>query len=313
MQSNPNYSAHVRERIRDLVPAYRRIGHPGDAHGLEIWGEAVDRSVKYVLPPAGLYISGDGNLPPGILPQRLPFPEISLEVPCPASIGGDGQSTSSRRHVLCREMNVVQGPNGVSVDTAPAEPEGYLLSIFAWLDHRREWTPQPFGAYVRYDVAVGGPDEAKTANERRRSTYAFHSLPLLPETRDRLMRAQGAQRILDTIPGDTANEVRMSIEFLQVLACRNVVQRTHEPPEALNRARLRRGKTPFDVCRTLTVGDVELGRPSQCREDAVGFQMREHLRSGHIRRLSDHQVWIMDTIVAAGSPLGRVHKDYRIR
>lgn len=315
MTTTINYSAHVVESMKRDVVDMLRQQHPRDAAALLDWCKQIIGAIKYQLPPMGQYISRAKPLPLGIMPQRMPFPAVSLEVPFSDSaddtIRKDGLLVSTRRHILAREARPKD----------PAKPlaGGYVfgregatgvhIQISAWLDEQRHWVPMPYGCFLPYDE----PAVQTSPHSRDGRMYAFNTVPeVMPDYHELLVQENGYAAVSSDNGVDVADEVKIVVEFLQVLACRNVHQRILQPEDALNRQRAKKGKTPFDVVRMLTVGDVVIGGTVSAYADDGGYKVREHMRTGHIRRLADHQVWVSDCIVAAGSPLGRVNKSYAI-
>lgn len=318
MPQRLNYSAHVCDELRTLAAQFRRNGtRPGDREAIKEWIEEIDASVKYQLPENGQYISHSKPLPVGMMLQRLPFRSVSLEVPYPMSadpiVREDGLTASTRRHILCREAR--QAHAGTDADGNDmylyeydaAEPDGIHIQTVCWLDKSRCWIPLACGAFLPYSEPVVFEDAFSGDGRRYAFTSAFGSLPdFADEEKARL----GMKEFIRNMSIDITAEVKITVEFLQVLACRNIREIESTPPRVLNNQRRRKGKTPFDVVRMLTVGDVLIGRASRPATNDNQFKVREHMRTGHIRRLPDQQVWVSDCIVAAGSPMGRVSKSY---
>jgi hypothetical protein len=99
------------------------------------------------------------------------------------------------------------------------------------------------------------------------------------------------------------------VEFCAALACKNVDARdVIVPPEKLNRARVRRGKSPLHVYRVLSISGQ-----SANSDDRGGTHAspRIHLRRGHIRRLPIGPVWVNACVVGDKSR-GIVTKDYAV-
>jgi hypothetical protein len=314
--AGPNYSAHVIDAIPLMSKNFRRSGMAQDAETLRAWAGMIERSVKFVLPPAGVYFTQGKGLREGVYPQRMPFPLISLEVPYPESNYDFGGVKSSRRHIMCQEANMIQSGEGWAIDNTPKEPEGFFITIFSYVDRAKAWVPQACSAYVRYDTPTGSGDNATYPGEawakNGQSTMGFARVPVLAQMWDSVVLRGGSAEAEKAFIRDTAEEVRIAFEFLQVLACRNVRQSENPPSEKLNKARVRSGKKPIDKFYTLRIGDVLIGRPHDGHQFTGAFKVREHFRSGHIRRLDDRSVWVTDTIVAAGSAEGRVVKRYAV-
>ncbi|MGI4879208.1 MAG: hypothetical protein ACRYG4_17170 [Janthinobacterium lividum] len=311
-----NYSAHAIEDILSRAPKYRQNRMGIDASQLENFASILRAAIKYVLPKEGAYISQGAGLPPGSLPQRLPFPRIALEVPMASIVDTPMDFVSSRRVIICQEMNLVDDGKFMSTDENTVNSEGFAMAVVSYIDSARTWLLQDTAAYVRYDLPSLGAG-LSTYNETfpsvTKASYSFSVIPILPESHKLGVDKYGAEAAQRASLKDLAREVSIAFEFLQVLACRNVTEVEHAPPEKLNKHRRASGKLLFDVFRTLTVGDVQIGMAASNSSDSDGFKVREHLRCGHIRRLSDHQIWIHDTVVAAGSDRGRVTKTYQIK
>lgn len=100
------------------------------------------------------------------------------------------------------------------------------------------------------------------------------------------------------------------LSFMNALQCSNVHVARSEQRQGGKKAKT---AFPFDTYHVLTI-DVP-GRASG-RSDPTGPHRapREHLRRGHIRRLTDgRRIWVNATVVAAGRGAGIVKKDYALR
>lgn len=304
-----NYSSHVIEDLLYQAKAFPE--RPRDREALQQWAEDIRNSVKYQLPENGQYISKDKPLPVGMRPQRLPFKMISLEIPFPESRNDDvreqGLIISTKRHILAREVSKIHEDHGF--DFNPVEPDGIHIQIVSWIDDGQKWIPSPSAGYLPYDDQIVFYSEKSSS---KREYYMSVIENALPDYFQQMVGMIGYQQVMNNGAKDMADEVRALIEFLQVLACRNVKQKEILPSDKLNKRRVKKGHEPFDIVRTLTVDDISIGNSFGLSGNANGYQVREHLRTGHIRRLGDRQVWVRDTIVAAGSKAGRVSKEYRV-
>lgn len=105
---------------------------------------------------------------------------------------------------------------------------------------------------------------------------------------------------------DVMDEIGATIDFLNALACSNVVTERIDP----KRGAKTKGVLPFDSYHVLVIKP----RASSARDGSSGSHRspREHLRRGHIRRLeSGIKIWVNATVVNAGIGY-RVNKDYRV-
>ena len=138
-------------------------------------------------------------------------------------------------------------------------------------------------------------------------------------------RPAGAARALITIQRQINPPIHIEMDdylgcigslmsMLSALNCKNV--RVEKTPDSVARLRsppkTRPGALPFDTYHMLTIDSAESGGVGT--GGAAGNRSpREHLRRGHIRRLSDgRRVWVNATVVAAGRPGGVVRKDYAV-
>jgi hypothetical protein len=110
---------------------------------------------------------------------------------------------------------------------------------------------------------------------------------------------------------DTLQVISMWIgHFLSALHCTNIHRHEERPPEALQKARKKRGKQPLFSTWTL-----DLMLPKQDRDQnhhgGTHASPRLHLRRGHPRQYANGKwIWIKEHVVGNKS-LGMVHKDYR--
>lgn len=100
------------------------------------------------------------------------------------------------------------------------------------------------------------------------------------------------------------------LSLILALQCSNVGTETIPPPPTLNKKRIQNGRLPFVEYKILTIEGTRV--PS---EPGTGTHAspRQHLRRGHVRRLSDgRKVWVHQCLV--GDPKkGTIVKDYRVR
>jgi hypothetical protein len=102
------------------------------------------------------------------------------------------------------------------------------------------------------------------------------------------------------------------LQFLQVLSCSNIKMETLAVPAKLNKKREAKGKQPFFEYKILTVA---ADRPQSSNKDHQGgthASPRQHLRRGHIRRLTDRKIWINSCVVGSAET-GIIKKDYAVK
>lgn len=115
---------------------------------------------------------------------------------------------------------------------------------------------------------------------------------------------------VDTEKGVWLEAASVVLSFLNALQCSNVHIARSDPKKAAKKVK---AALPFDTYHILTI-DVP-GRSGESGESTGPHRSpREHLRRGHIRRLSDgRRIWINAAVVAAGRGAGVVKKDHALR
>lgn len=104
-----------------------------------------------------------------------------------------------------------------------------------------------------------------------------------------------------------------AIRGLAVLNCSNVVCVENAPPSALNRKRMKSGRTPIYSYKTLHIKTNERKDPVQpIGSFGERHGPRLHLRRGHIRRLpSGSRTWVQSCMVGSMQE-GMAMKEYRV-
>jgi hypothetical protein len=178
-----------------------------------------------------------------------------------------------------------------------AEDLGEKIRIFRaqWLYSERD--KQPIGWFVGMD-----------ANECRS----------IPKTNylDRSRRPNGMPTILYE-KDNSREELDEPIDdpfvllcFLNALNCSNVSIASSQPKKGRVKAK---DALPFDTYHVLMI-ETPGAAPGASGLGGSHRSPREHLRRGHIRRLSDgRRLWVNATVVAAGRGAGVVTKDYAMR
>jgi len=99
--------------------------------------------------------------------------------------------------------------------------------------------------------------------------------------------------------------------FLQAKSCKNVTSVKNNPPEKLNKKRIKNGKVPLFSYWTL---NLDFGNPVTSGENGGGTHAspRLHLRRGHAREYSPGKfTWVQPTVVG-NKKIGVVMKDYKV-
>lgn len=115
----------------------------------------------------------------------------------------------------------------------------------------------------------------------------------------------------DTSVDEPVGDIYVLLSLLNALQCSNVRIEESKPRKAGKKPK---GALPFDTYHVLT---IDAGKQDDELPGAGGGthrSPREHLRRGHIRRLTDgRRIWVNATVVGAGKGAGIVTKDYMVR
>lgn len=268
---------YCRQMVKQLTPF---LGIPNFPAELKRMGShALDlagASTKFMLPETGrLYDDPDYRALDETEELNLPFDFVALEY--------------SRRTVS--QMN---GPvlSTKAIVFARQRADEIFISPVCWIDSQGMWIPMreisiPRTGYLDRTQPKGG--------------YKGNHVAIVVR----------ADSTID--PRDYTDEVGTLLCFLNVLNCKNVQIERSELGNVRKAMSGKKGALPFDTYHVLTIDPI--GKASGTGAAIGGHRSpREHLRRGHIRRLTDdRRVWVNATVVAAGRGAGVVTKDYALR
>lgn len=231
---------------------------------------------KFMLPHGGKVLEDDELR---ALDEKeelhLPFPVIALEY----SRGQgkehtqDGKFSSSKAVLIARSGAALPGMNETSC---------IVLTPVIWVDHVEVWCPLP-------EAAIPTTGYLDRTHELGVAINFFNP---------------NHGRIPNEDYGDEAWAL---LSMVNALSCSNVVTERSEPKKLGKKIK---SVLPFDSYHFLTIKvPAEASHGS-----STGWHRspREHLRRGHIRRLSDsRRIWVNATVVAAGKG-GKVEKSYKL-
>ena len=269
-------------------------GHQQDVQEMLEWLSIGRRAVKFVLPDGGRILDDDLRGIPRML--RLPFPEVMIEYH--ALVGGRGvvEAVFGDDGLICPRRIVVALQDGEWVEAYVIIQEQTASGLF--------WRPLPYAA-------------------RMRATGEGLSISMGPHG-PQLSGIELAVRPTGTIAAtlsndwvthavvDLSDETRAVLELIEALTCSNVSHAALDLRKP-NKSSIRNGALPFDEYRTLVINAQRDAKAPGAPGAGSNRSPREHLRRGHIRRISeDRTVWVNATVVAAGSA-GQLSKSYMVR
>ena len=112
---------------------------------------------------------------------------------------------------------------------------------------------------------------------------------------------------------DVSGETTALMEMCEALACANVhADVFQEENEKVNRKRRKKNKLPLYETRILTIDVPNIKEHARGKLHGDRSSPRQHLRRGHIRKLSEKKrIWVNSCIVGNKSK-GVINKKYEI-
>lgn len=297
-----NYLRSATEELRSVWIPYQAARHPEDAASCESLLQVAAQSPKFLLPKGGRVLSdGLRGLPEEL---RLPFDSIVIEYQSNDGVGAsellygrDNTYLSPKRIVVAAQLN----PKALVVYS--------IVNVF--VPGKIAWVMQPFFAAVRR-AEPGEIEQGRAVHLQGTEVVGDPVQDLVVELCPTGTLAPSHNKEWERIAYvNMLDEVHAVLELIEALGCSNV---THEalPVRKQNKSAAARGALPFDEYRVLVVNARQQGRAG-ARGEIPHRSPREHLRRGHIRRLSDgRRLWINATVVNAGTK-GKITRHYALR
>lgn len=237
-------------------------------------------SQKFILPNSGkIFDDGLRGLPEVL---KLPFDNIVIEYSC---------------YGLCGVVEAVYGNDtGVKVPkriiyAEQDEDEIVLFSIIG--TQYGTWAFQPWGCVITQNAnseILRTNEDADGKPIEGLYTYVFNIGSLAEQA--------GGNDWETHAYYDMSDERGAVLELIEALSCCNV-SHEHLPARKMSKNAIKKGAIPFDSYRVLTIGKINNSK--EFKGDSIGRSPREHLRRGHIRRVSDgRKIWVNSCVVNAG-------------
>jgi hypothetical protein len=182
-----------------------------------------------------------------------------------------------------------------------------LMSIY----DMSEWSDAPM-SWIFSPVAIAFPYESLGSIEswhvqKGDGTYDFRfngpgepmTIPSNPVFED-IMEKKNIEQLKEAVR-DIAQEIKMALSFLAILSCNNVETDVIAPPAKLNKARVKRGKTPIPEYRTLHLSSHTKRECATNAQHEGRASPIPHWRRGHIRNQptakGSYRRWMPPTVV----------------
>lgn len=302
-----NYKTKILEDLIDFSVLLEKRNMDEDLKSVALLMSLLQTAFVFSLPTNGLLFEADAQR---YNPQhlRLPYASILLEYPV-AMRDADGTPFNPSA-VLCYDLKDI-------VRDIEEIRETIGIVRFIYVPEIRRWSISAFGALNSMETL----SEDELGNVRMLDTdtpkknvmpFVMGALNLMPQMKARAI-ATGTTELdfYQSMIGQLGHEAHILAQLLCALECKNVAVENVAAPEKLNKKRLKNGKFPLYDYHVLTLDaqphEVHVtGQP----RGAAGPR-RTHLRRGHIRHLTTHNIWVNSHIVHGQKP-GFTEKDYRV-
>lgn len=310
-----NYTTHFREWWRETRGTTADLTHPG-TKAFDVAYELCGRAQRFLLPARGWVLDPQGVMDAKYAPLlHLPYSVTAFEF----SAGGRGvqerEDLSSKRISLCFDGQVAKEMGICTL----AEDEWMSISICSF-DHFAIWGVIPVCTVISRS-RTRTVTEADVSAVTKGNEFLDHFVPdrsaprIGSEQLDiRFGRLPGAETFpVESAYVDTRDEWIAAVQACAALNCSNVTVRSIPASEPLNRKRVASGNEPFSGYHVLELFDSGTDKTGATGgAGGAHASPRQHLRRGHIRRLSENRsIWVNSCVI--GDPnRGVIMKDYRL-
>lgn len=209
---------------------------------------------------------------------KLPYPSITIEF-----------ATEGKERLL---LFAAQGPDH------PQHGEGITLWPLRYSKQEQEWQPSK-------TVYLLPTDWESIESEALRAAHMFaYPVPGIAK--------EVAEEDSQEIEAHGSIEITTFLGFCEAITCSNVsTERIQAEDCRLNRKRVQAGKLPLYETHILTVEVPRLSTRSREKMGGTHASPRQHLRRGHIRRLTpERKIWVNSCVVGQ---CGFIDKKYSVR
>lgn len=338
-----NYAAQVVKSLDAFIPNYQKmLKANGDKYfGLEaahlktLQG-VIKNAVHFTMPDGGLLL--DDSLK-GLKSSeiRLPFQSITIEcfIPDDGSFNELTPNICEKRLIVATETNsdVMKHINDIVISNKEklgvmgdllakgfdANSKGIdfllrserVITISAFFMNRGFWTP----CYSQWIIpcdwdSLHGTTQLESLIKKDDDAVAFagHLGFLLPSTLDMRLNSVTPAYAMKEAAHDIGGEVRIVLELLEALSCKNVVIDNAKIPKIGERGAANKN-LPFYETKCLTIKATQ--KQGTGTRTGTHESPRQHLRRGHIRRLESGNIWV-NACVVGNSEKGIIKKSYNV-
>ena len=338
-----NYAAQVVKSLDSFIPNYQKfLEKNGDKYfGAEVMQlkalqEGIKEAVHFTIPDGGVLL--DDNLK-GLKSSeiRLPYPSITIE----CFIKDDGlvnelapvniekrlifacetnsNALKTMNNAIKQNKEKLGGIGDLLTKGFDANKKGIdflcnserIIMVSAFFMNDGFWTPchSQWIIPCKWDSLHGTAKiDCLTDKGDRSVAFAGHLGLLLPSIMDMRLDSLSPEQAIREAAHDIGGEVRIVLELLEALSCKNVVIDNAKIPKIGERGAANKN-LPFYETKCLTIKTTQkqgLGTGTGTHQSP-----RQHLRRGHIRRLESGNIWV-NACVVGNSEKGVIKKSYNV-
>lgn len=313
-----NYAAQAESWLRkasNLIYPYKN--YELDNKYMVKYADLIKSAVHFAMPDNAIIF--DDQLK-GIRNEciRLPYPIMTIEYHC------DKKGLPNKRLVLAVEigrdshkwfLDMVSKYNEINILDFCHDDK--FICVFGFFEKDNKWDMIYFVSVIpsSWMLQTGQMEFIFQKGTYDTNGLYFHGYPFpalygfYTYACDKL----GKDRAINGGLHDIRNEVWALLEFIEALSCSNVTTEIiQNENKAVNQKRINKKKLPLYETRILTIETHKTVSASGITHaDRRG--PRQHLRRGHIRRLSDdRKIWVNSCVVGS-IERGRIDKSYNVK
>ena len=332
-----NYAAQVVKSLDSFIPNYQKFleKNGGDKYfGLEVMHlkalqESIKKAVHFTVPDGGDLLN-DGLKGLKSSEIRLPYPSITIE----CFIKDDGLvnelapvniekrlifAAETSSDVLKTMSDTIKQNKDKHGGIGDLLTKGIdflcdserIITISAFFMNDGFWTPchSQWIIPCKWDALHGTTKiDNLTDKSDRAVAFAGHLGFLLPSIRDMRLDSVSPEQAIREAAHDIGGEVRIVLELLEALSCKNVIIDNAKIPKIGERGAANKN-LPFYETKCLTIKATQ--KQSTGTRTGTHQSPRQHLRRGHIRRLETGNIWV-NACVVGSSEKGVIKKSYNV-
>lgn len=309
-----NYAANAVVGLLQSATRMEKAGYKHEAGVYFIVSSLIKLAQHFMLPDGGRLF--EDNLR-GLrsLEFRLPYEAITIEYWTPQD------ETPENKHLLAVHKRIA-----LAFDLTKEGWTKTFTNFGRWpfLDDERGvfiiaiaclhdlWLLMPCAALVssRWDADQSGKNVIPPLVTPPKHGVAVGVAPIiiLPFVANKIIEEEGESKALQEMMHDLMDEMTATLELCEALSCINVTTSIiQQERKGLNARRISRGQVPFYETKILSL-KVPL-KSTHSLGGGTHSSPRQHLRRGHIRRLSNGNIWVNSHLVGSH---GFISKRYSV-